>query len=143
MKVENMKRFLVLLLVIITIGCFLPGCSSDTNVVFTCDDFAKQQNLDAKVTLAPGETVTVTLCSNASTGFSWDETAKIGDTNVLKQAGHRFISSEKDMPGAAGKQEWTFTALKPGTTTAYVEYSRPWEGGEKGEWTFTLTVVVK
>jgi hypothetical protein len=24
-----------------------------------------------------------------------------------------------------------------------MEYSRPWEGGEKGEWTFTLTVIVK
>ena len=138
-----MKRLLVLLVAIITFGCFIPGCSSGTEVVFTCDDFAKQQNLDAQVTLAPGETTTVTLCSNASTGFSWDETAKIGDINVLKQTGYKSISSEKNMPGAAGKQEWTFTALKPGTTTAYVEYSRPWEGGEKGVWTFTLTVTVK
>jgi inhibitor of cysteine peptidase len=138
-----MKRFIILLLAITTIGCLLSGCSSGTEVVFSCDDFTKHKNLDAEVNLAPGEAVTVTLCSNASTGFSWDENAKIEDTNVLKQTGQRFISSEKDMPGAAGQQEWTFTALKPGTTTAYVEYSRPWEGGEKGVWTFTLTVTAK
>ena len=138
-----MKRFIILLFAIITMGCLLTGCTSGPDVVFTCDDFAKQQNLDAKVTVAPDETVAVKLCSNASTGFSWDENARIEDTNVLKQTGQRFISPEKDMPGAAGQQEWTFTALEPGTTTAYVEYSRPWEGGEKGTWTFTLTVTVK
>lgn len=138
-----MKRFIVLLLAIVTLGVFLPGCSSGTEVVFSCDDFDKQQNLDAAVTIDSGETVTVKLCSNATTGFSWDENAKIADTSILKQSGQQFISPEKDMPGAAGQQEWTFTALKPGTTTAYVEYGRPWEGGEKGVWTFTLTVTVK
>lgn len=139
-----MKRFIILLLAITTIGCLLSGCSSGTEVVFSCNDFTEQhQDLGAEVTVAPGEIVTVKLCSNASTGFSWDENAKIEDTTILKQTGQRFISPEKDMPGAAGQQEWTFTALKPGTTTAYVEYSRPWEGGEKGVWTFTLTVIVK
>jgi len=36
-----------------------------------------------------------------------------------------------------------FQTLEPGSSTIYLEYSRPWEGGEKGEWTFTLDVVVK
>ncbi|MEJ2739188.1 MAG: protease inhibitor I42 family protein [Dehalococcoidia bacterium] len=139
-----MKRFIVLLLAILSIGFLFSGCSSGTeDVVFSCDDFNKQQNLDANVTVDSGETVTVKLCSNASTGFSWDENAKIADTGILKQTGQQVISPEKDMPGAAGQQEWTFTALKSGTTTAYLEYGRPWEGGEKGVWTFTLTVTVK
>ena len=138
-----MKRLIVLLLAIMTIGFLLSGCSSGTEVVFSCDDFDKQQDRSAEVTVASGETATVKLCSNASTGFSWDENAKIDDTSILMQTRQQFISPEKDMPGAAGQQEWTFTALKPGTTTAYLEYGRPWEGGEKGAWTFTLTVTVK
>ena len=139
-----MKRYIFILVAIITIGCLFSGCSSGTEVSFSCNDFTEQQqDLGAGVTVSPGETVTVTLCSNASTGFSWDETAKIDDTNILKQTGHRFISPEKEMPGAAGQQEWTFEALEPGAATAYMEYSRPWEGGEKGVWTFTLTVEVK
>ena len=46
-------------------------------------------------------------------------------------------------PGTAGQEIWTFKALRPGTSTISMDYSRPWEGGEKGEWTFKLTVVVK
>jgi len=42
---------------------------------------------------------------------------------------------------------WGFSmeiqALKKGASTIYVEYGRPWKGGEKGEWTFRLPVVVK
>ena len=34
-------------------------------------------------------------------------------------------------------------ALKKGTTSLSLEYGRPWEGGEKGVWTFELIVTVK
>ena len=50
---------------------------------------------------------------------------------------------EQDVEGAAGKEIWTFNALRKGTSNISMEYSRPWEGGEKAEWTFTLDVVVK
>ena len=45
--------------------------------------------------------------------------------------------------GTPGQEVWTFEALKKGSSTVSLEYDRPWEGGEKGEWTFELTVVVK
>ena len=138
-----MKQFLILLLTVTIILCCVSGCSSGTDVFFSCDDFTQQQNLGAEVTVSPGETVTVTLCSNASTGFAWGESAAIADSTVLEQTGHKFIAPGESKPGASGQQEWTFKALKKGTTTAYMEYSRPWEGGEKGVWKFTLTVIVK
>ena len=46
-------------------------------------------------------------------------------------------------PGTPGEEQWTFKATGEGTTQISMEYSRPWEGGEKGEWTFVLTVIVK
>jgi len=46
-------------------------------------------------------------------------------------------------PGTPGKEVWTFKTLKKGTTEVSMEYSRPWEGGEKAEWTFDLVVTVK
>jgi len=49
----------------------------------------------------------------------------------------------KGLVGAPGEEVWTFKALKKGTSTIALEYSRPWEGGEKGEWTLNLTVIVK
>ncbi|MFC1983316.1 protease inhibitor I42 family protein, partial [Chloroflexota bacterium] len=62
------------------------------------------------------------------------------------QVQHEFIGQESEPPpppGTPGQEVWTFKALKKGTTTVFMEYSRPWEGGEKGEWTFNLTVTVK
>jgi len=45
--------------------------------------------------------------------------------------------------GAGGKEVWTFIALKAGTTTLSMEYSQPWEGGQKGANSFNVTIVVK
>jgi inhibitor of cysteine peptidase len=45
-------------------------------------------------------------------------------------------------PGTAGQEVWTFKAFKTGKSTISIEYSRPWEGGEKAAWTFVLTVLV-
>jgi len=133
---------------LIAILLLLGACSSGTIVEVSCDDFMEQQHLSKRVEVSAGETFTVTLCSNASTGFQWVEPAQVSDKGVLKQTGHEFIPpEEKDgelpAPGTAGQQRWTFEALRKGTTEVSMEYSRPWEGGEKGEWTFTLTVVVK
>jgi predicted secreted protein len=43
----------------------------------------------------------------------------------------------------AGIEEWTFRASQPGTTTATMSYSRPWDGGEKDARIIMLTVIVK
>ncbi|GAJ15320.1 unnamed protein product [marine sediment metagenome] len=92
-----------------------------------------------------GDSFTVTLCSNPTTGFEW-ESAKISDQTVLQQVDHKFVGPESEPlppPGTPGQEVWTFKALKKGTSTVSIDYSRPWEGGEKGEWTFALTVTVK
>ena len=44
---------------------------------------------------------------------------------------------------ATADQIKTFKVLKQGSSDLYLEYSRPLEGGEKGEWTCTVNVVVK
>jgi len=123
-----------------------PACSSTRKVTVTCDEFAKSPNIERTINATVGGSLTVTLCSNPTTGFRWSEQATIGDPDVLYQKSHRFIEPQaKDQPiaGAPGAEEWVFTLNKTGTTTISMEYSRPWEGGEKGAWTFKLTVVVK
>ena len=88
----------------------------------------------------------IALCSNPTTGFQWSETANISDHTVLEQTNHQFFPPEakgKGKIGTAGEDVWTFKVLKEGNSTISIDYSRPWEGGEKGEWTFELTVVVK
>jgi len=109
----------------------------------SCFIFTQYQHVSKEVELAAGDSFTITLCSNRTTGFQWSESAQIDDQSVLEQQAHRFVSPEEDTPGAAGKEVWTFKALKEGSTEVFMEYSRPWEGGKEVEWTFRLIVVVK
>jgi len=142
-----MKAKLVLLCAVGVLSLFLFACAPaarQASVEVSCDDFSQQNYITRQVEVGAGGTLTLTLCSNQTTGFAWSETAQISDQSVLQQTDHRFVSPEAEgVVGAAGKEVWTFNALKKGTSTVSVEYSRPWEGGEKGVWTFNLTVTVK
>jgi len=139
-----MKLRMIPVFALLTLSLWLASCSTGTSIEVSCDDFMQQKHISKEVSAAVGDSFTVTLCSNATTGFKWSESAQISDQTVLQQTGHEFVSPDaKGVVGAPGKEVWTFKALKKGTSTASLEYSRPWEGGEKGEWTFNLTVVVK
>ena len=142
-----MKAKLILVCAVGVLSLFLFACApaaKQASVEVSCDDFSQQNHITKQVEVGAGGTLTVTLCSNQTTGFMWSETAQISDQSVLQQTDHRFVPPEAEgVVGAAGKEVWTFNALKKGTSTVSVEYSRPWEGGEKGVWTFNLTVTVK
>jgi len=141
-----MKLRTMPILAILIISLWLAACAptTGTSVNVSCDDFGNQPQISKQMAVTAGNTFTVTLCSNATTGFQWSESAVISDPTVVQQTGHEFVSPEKTgLVGAPGNEVWTFKALKKGTSTITMEYSRPWEGGEKGTWTFNLSVVVK
>ena len=118
----------------------------EASVEVSCDEFMAVQDISQELEVNVDDSFIVTLCSNPTTGFQWSETAQISDQTVLEQVDHKFVSPESEPPpppGTPGQEIWTFKALEEGTSTISMEYSQPWEGGEKGEWTFELTVVVK
>jgi len=137
--------------VVVVVLLSLVACTSaakQAEVSVDIDDFMEQKHISQEVEVAVDDLLTVTLCSNPTTGFIWSESAEISDQTVLQQTAHEFIAPEGEgdeppAPGTAGKEVWTFKALKKGTTEVSMEYSRSWEEGEKAEWTFVLTVVVK
>ena len=143
-----MKLKLILVGVMAAISLSLFACSptpKQASVEVSCDDFMKLQHISEEVEVAVGGSLTVTLCSNPTTGFQW-ESPQITDQTVLEQVDHKLVMPESEPPpppGTPGQEVWTFKALKEGTSTISMEYSRPWEEGEKGEWTFVLTMVVK
>ncbi len=96
-----------------------------------------------EVTLAAGGTVTVTLDSNPTTGYSWNENADISDKAVAQQTGHRYQPPSTSALGAGGKEIWTFKAVKTGTSTITMAYSRPFEKGVAPVKTFSLSLAVK
>ena len=143
-----MKSKLILMCAGVAISLCLLGCSlasKQASVEVSCDEFYEHQYIGKEVEVPVDGSLTVTLCSNPTTGFQW-ESAKISDQTVLEQVDHKFVGPESEPPpppGTPGQEVWTFKALKKGNSTISIEYSRPWEGGEKAEWTFVLTVVVK
>ena len=106
----------------------------------TCGVFQEEPHGRGDIVLGVDGTLTVIYCSNATTGFQWGESPTISDTTVLQQVDHQFQAPTDDAAGAAGKEKWMFKTLKEGVSTIHFEYSRPWEGGEKGTWTYDLEV---
>lgn len=151
MKAKLALLGMMAILALILVGCAGAGGTVELNqkaVNVPCDDFYEQGNVTSELAVAVGDTFTVTLCSNPTTGFQWAETAQIGDDSILEQVSHEYVApetgdEEAPLVGAPGNEVWALKALEKGTTTVAMEYSRPWEGGEKGVWTFVLTVVVE
>jgi len=67
--------------------------------------------------------LTVKLGSNYTTPYRWRPDTKIGDETIVKQISHQFVHPTTDALGAPGTEVWTFTALKPGTTTITTYYT--------------------
>lgn len=141
-----MKRQILMLCAIFVLLPILSSCGGTAFVNLECDDFMTEKHITREIEIGTGYELSVYLCSNPSTGFSWTESAIISDPLILQQTDHKFVISESSTPpsvGTAGKEVWKFKANKKGTSTIKMEYGRPWEGGEKGEWTFILNVIVK
>ena len=112
------------------------ACTGNSNNLNVDSSYSGKQ-----VELSVGQSLVVTLESNATTGYSWT-LAQNSDESVLKETGHEYIAPQTTLIGAGGNEEWTFKALKKGTSTISMGYSRPWESIPPVE-TFDLTVVVK
>ena len=144
-----MKVKPILLLTAIALSALVVACDTPSQKVWvevSCDEFNNNHHIEQMLQVQPGETFKVKLCSNPSTGFRWSEEAQISDSAALKQEDHEFIGPESEPPpppGTPGQEIWTFKALKQGSSDIYLEYSQPWEGGEKEVWTCTVNVVVK
>jgi len=136
-----MKLKLIMVGLMVVLALSLMACSSTPQRLVVIAPAGS--SVSEEVEIAVGGSLVVHLESNPTTGFKW-ELSDITDQTVLKQDGEaEFVPPEEAIPGAGGKEIWTFEALKAGTSTISMEYSRPWEGGEKAEWTYTLTVTVK
>ena len=135
----------------VAISLCLFACSptpKQVSVDVSWDDFKKegQQHISQEVGVAVDGSLTVALYSCPSEGRQWSE-AQISDQTVLQQTDHKLVMPKPEtppVPGTPGQEVWTFEALKEGMSTISMEYTHPWEGGEKEPMlTFVLTVTVK
>jgi predicted secreted protein len=127
------------LLLPLVIAC---GAGTKTTIDLTLDDFNTQNNIVKDITVSPHGIITLNLGSNGSTGYQWGD-AVIDNAAQLEQTSHKNIEPQTDKVGAAGKETFTFMAKVAGSATIKLNYSRPWEGGEKNTYTLTINVTIK
>lgn len=87
---------------------------------------------------------TLTLQSNATTGYSWF--LKRYNRHLFSSVTHRYVAPNSQLAGAPGYEVWTFklapAAFKvPQTTKIVMVYARPWEkhSGQKSVFRIYLT----
>jgi predicted secreted protein len=137
------RIFAMISLLVLTLSVF--SCimtSHDYYVDISCDEFADtptgmQDDFEIEI----GDKIYIELCSNPTTGFEWSYEMS-GDT-ALKEEDHDFEEPGGDIVGASGKETWTFEATEKGEAVINMEYSQPWQGGMKNEWTYKISVVVE
>lgn len=113
-------------------------------LVVDCAAFETAGNaapVERELAVPVGAAIQVRLCSNASTGFAWDDPTWTGDP-ALELSAVDSQGPGSPLPGAAGQQAFAFKAIAAGTTRIDFVYSQPWAGGTKGAWRLTLTVTV-
>jgi inhibitor of cysteine peptidase len=135
---------------LLAIGLVASACTSaaakTAELGASCDQLSSQKHVSQQADLAVGDVLKVTLCSNPTTGFSWQEPA-ISDAAVISLVDKAFstaaASGTAPLVGSAGTDAITLKATAKGSSTVVLQYSQPWAGGTSGEWTYTLTVTVK
>ena len=80
-----------------------------------------------------GNTVTVNLVSNKTTGYSWQY--KIRKPNVVSCVKEEYKEDAPDprsfgAVGKGGTQQYVFEAKAPGTATVIFEHKQPWKKGK-------------
>lgn len=134
--------------VMLTAAVFAVGaCQSTTaqaQVGATCEQFGQTPTMTQSAQIGVGDELGIGLCSNPSTGYAWEQ-PEIADASVVKLVDSTYHAPGASLPvvGAAGGHVLTVRGLAAGQTTILVRYSRPWAGGEKGTWTYTLNLVVR
>jgi predicted secreted protein len=140
MKLRMTALFFIIFLILPLMSCIIT--SRDTYVEISCDDFMENPtSIRNDFEIEIGDKITVKLCSNPTTGFQWNY--EMSGDNALREEDHDFEEPDGDVVGASGIEVWTFEGTAKGTTEVLMEYSQPWEGGIKKEWTYRMTIMVQ
>ncbi len=123
-----------LCIVLLTVGVTLTGCHKQS---------VKLESKDSggQATLSVGETVTITLKSNRTTGFGW-EIVGLEDQDALALVEQSY-KADSALIGAGGADTITLKAVKAGEVQLELSYRRAWETDVAPLETFTYDLVIR
>jgi predicted secreted protein len=99
-------------------------------------------NPDKAIKVKAGKSFTIALKSNATTGYGW-QIAKPIDEETLTNIGKIYLLPLNTIPGAGGKEEWTFIANNSGSFDIKFKYVRSWEHDVKPVKEIVFKVIVE
>ena len=119
----------------------LPGCDTEgvdmryslfllaafltLTVCFSSGQNMSASQNDRQTAVTVGQTWSVTLPGNPTTGYSWT-IARMPD--FLELSGEEvYVPAQPQMAGSGGMSTWKFLVIAPGTDTLRFVYRRPWE----------------
>lgn len=95
----------------------------------------------AVIKIEKGNTFTIELKENPSTGYSWHYTAD-PETAINLDSDRFIVTGTGDIVGAPGKHEFTFKAMETGNVQLKFEYYRPWDP-ENVEETYLFNITAR
>lgn len=127
------RVLLVLSVAAVALGAAACG---DKPVELSMADNGKDVRVDT------GETFTIALEANPTTGYSWS--VMEGTGLIIEQQGEPTYTQASKTPiaGGGGSQAFVFKATNGGATTLKLGYARPWETGVPPIKTFSVKVDV-
>jgi len=136
---RHRSRFVGLGVLLVAIAVLAVACddasSANTHTVTITSE------RKTEVVLKAGDGLVISLASNPSTGYSWQATSS--DPDVMDPKGSTNVRPKNAPPGAPGRQNLSFLAVKPGTATLTLVYDRPFAKGSPGNKTVVYTVTVR
>jgi inhibitor of cysteine peptidase len=101
-----------------------------------------EKNKDTEVDLKVGDTFTVRLESNPSTGYRWLFDSSANVEQVGKDKYEKIGNHPEDFVGAPVMQVLVFKVTKPGDVTFTLHYGRSWDR-KASDKTYKLLLKVK
>lgn len=131
MKPKNLVFSALAIMLVSSMG--LLACTSQSAAVISPGN-----NIETTV----GQQFTVTLESNATTGYQWQLANPLNES-IVKLVGSEYKAPQDGRIGQGGQEVWTFKAAGKGTTQISMKYVRSWEKDVPPAQTKTFTVTVK
>jgi inhibitor of cysteine peptidase len=113
----------------------ISGCAAQAALALEADDNGNE------ITLNKGQTLTIKLEANPTTGYTWEVVETEGA--ILRQVGDPEFEADSDLLGAPGTQTLSFEATEAGHMELRLVYHRPWETDVDPLETFSVQVLVK
>lgn len=137
-----MTRTLSLILAVSIALCGIACAQNEKPAGIVSERNMEFSNPSQTIRVTPGETFSIILESNATTGYTWRK-EKQAAGRVVTLTDTNYIAPRTNLPGAGGKQRLTFKAESPGTEKLTFHYLRPWEKDAEPARTVRFTVVVE